>query len=595
MNSFWQMDLGANFQDDGSVRFLVWAPDVKSLKLKLEGDDTKIVEMKRLEHGYYEAVVDGIKEGTDYLYLVNGMHERPDPVSRSQPNGVHGPSRVVNPETYQWNDHGWVNLPLDEYVIYELHIGTFTLEGSFYSAIEKLSYLRDLGITAVELMPVSSFPGSRNWGYDGVFHFSPQESYGGYSALKKFVDACHKNGLAVIMDVVYNHFGPEGNCLTSYSKEYFTGRYHTPWGDAINYDGRNSEQVRKYFLDNALYWKHEFHIDALRLDAVHAIHDASAYSILAEMHDRLIEATEGEHRGCYLIAESDLNDPIIIKSREQEGYGLDAQWNDDFHHAVQSYFIHKREAYFQDFGALGDIAKSFKEGYIYDGRWSDFRKKRHGHSSKGLSGLKFVNFLQNHDQIANASQGRTIGSLMSEEQNKVAALLLFFAPGIPLIFMGQEWASESPFYFFTSFIDPELQKAVSKGRKKEYAAWNIAENFVDPTSEEAFLLSELDWSWQSVSRHRKMFEYYRSLIILRGSHPCLRNGRSDLLDVEYSENERWMIVKRKNPDGGSLWLVCNFSHADAFIDAPDGMTCIFETTASLDVRTYAPWSAKVLK
>jgi len=595
----WKMDLGANFLFDGRVRFLVWAPDAASIKLKLINSDVQIVDMHPLPHGYYEAILEGVLNETDYFYLINGEVERPDPASRCQPKGVHGPSRVINPGTYVWNDHEWKNRPLEDYIIYELHIGTFTKEGSFYSAIEKLPHLRSLGVTAIEIMPVSSFPGEHNWGYDGVFPYAPQEVYGGYCGLKEFIDACHQMGLAVIMDVVYNHFGPEGNYLKTYAQVYFTDKYHTPWGDAINYDGNDAEQVRKYFIDNALYWKNEFHIDALRLDAVHVIFDAGSYPILEEMHDRLIDNHNSTGKNCYLIAESDLNDPTIIKSKQEGGYGLDAQWNDDFHHAIQSYFILKRDAYFQDFGTLADIIKSLKEGYVYDGRWSAFRKKRHGHSSKGIPGIKFVNFLQNHDQIANASQGHRISTLMTEAQHRLAALLLFFSPGIPLIFMGQEWGEELPFYFFTSFGDADLQKAVSEGRKNEYAAWNIVANFVDPTSEEAFLSSCLNWRWTCVERQQRMFMFYQNIIQLRKSNLCLSNGRSDLIEVEYSEDERWMLFKRGDPNASPLLLVCNFSDENSIInirqDFFEVQECVLNTSqiTPTEPTQYAPWTAKI--
>lgn len=565
MKQGWRRNLGANTTKKGT-HFCVWAPYAEKVDVKVTSDKSRMIPMKKDRHGYYEAVDDSIVEGDEYFYLLDDFKERPDPASRSQPYGVHGPSKVTDSSSFRWSDEQWSNPPLKNYIIYEMHIGTFTEQGTFDSAIDKLDHLIELGITAIEIMPVAAFPGNRNWGYDGVLPYAAQICYGGVKGLKAFVNACHLKGIAVILDVVYNHIGPEGNYLEDFGP-YYTDRYHTPWGKAINFDGQGSEGVRNYILGNALYWIEECHIDALRLDAVHAIFDKSETHILKEMHDDI----KGLKKRAYLIAESDLNEPTLIKSECDGGYGLDGQWNDDFHHAMTAYLLKKQTGYFQDFGSIGDIAKAVTEGYVYDGRWSTFRGKKHGSSSKGIPADKFVNFLQNHDQIANASQGMPIGKVMGDDRHRLAALILFFSPEIPMLFMGQEWASTTPFNYFTDFGDPALQEAVSEGRKKEYASLGISKGFSDPSALQTFQDSKLDWGWNRDPRALDFFEYYRRLIQLRKEHTCLTSGNVDFTNIEFNEKKRWLKIERSEGAGKGrrLLLICNLSDTPQKIPIPE--------------------------
>jgi maltooligosyltrehalose trehalohydrolase len=375
--------------------------------------------MEHEERGYHAAILDDVEPGSFYLYRLDGEKERPDPASRFQPGGVHAPSQVVDPE-FAWEDSCWHGVPLKDYIIYEIHIGTFSAEGTFEAVIPRLDELKNLGLTALELMPVNQFPGDRNWGYDGVHPFAVQNSYGGPDGLKTLVNACHARGLAVVLDVVYNHLGPEGNCFHDFGP-YFTRRYRTPWGDAINFDGPNSDEVCRFFIENALYWVSEFHFDALRIDPVHAILDFSAYPFLQELGRAVHEAAEQLDRKIYLIAESDLNDPRLVSHPEAGGYGLDAQWNDDFHHTLHTLLTGERTGYYQDFGQIRHLVKAFRDGFVNSGGYSSYRKRRHGNSSKHIPAHRFVVFSQNHDQVGNRMHGERLSRLVSFEALKLAA------------------------------------------------------------------------------------------------------------------------------------------------------------------------------
>lgn len=596
------MKLGANIIEGNRTRFLVWAPCCEEVELKILSQPVQHIPMYKVEGGYYEAVVEGVGPGEKYVYILDGKVERSDPASRSQFLNIHEPSEVVDPCEFKWEDADWNNIPLEEYIIYELHIGTYTTEGLFCSLIEKIGYLKELGINAIELMPVAQFSGQHNWGYDGVYFFAPQKSYGGPSALKALINACHKNNIAVILDVVYNHFGAEGNNFEEFGP-YYTDKYKTPWGKAVNYDGPGSEEVRRYILDNVLYWITEYHIDALRLDAIHAIFDNSPKHLLEEMSDRVRELGEKRGKKAYLIAESNLNDPKVIKPKQEGGYGLDAQWNDDFHHAVTAYFLNRKEGYFQDFGSFSQIVKAITEGFVCDGGWSIFHGCNYGSSSKGVPASNFVCFLQNHDQIANASQGKRIAASLADNPHKLAALLLFFLPNIPLIFMGQEWASTTPFYYFTNFEDPILQKAVSEGRKMEYASFNIGDDWVDPTTPEAFSSSKIDWRWEREARSVEFFNFYKKLIAMRKSHRCLFNGRSDLMNVQYDLEKKWLSIERRDEKGGAFLMIGNFTAEPQTIPLPEkfaGSHCIFSTGSEEELllsngleELFLPWSSRV--
>jgi len=526
----------------------------------------EIVRPMKSSDGIFTAIVEGIAPGADYFYIIDGTKERPDPVSRFQRNGVHGPSRVCDPDAFKWSDDQWCGIALEDYVIYELHIGAFTPAGTFASAIEKLGYLRDVGITAVEIMPVAQCPGARNWGYDGVYPYAVQSSYGGPDELKRLVDAAHRAGLAVIMDVVYNHLGPEGNYLPDFMP-CFSHRYKSPWGEALNYDGPHSYGTRRYMIENALYWLAEYHIDALRLDAVHSILDFGAKHLLAELSEQFHSEAAKLKRKAYLIAESDLDDARVIRPVSEGGWGMDAQWNDAFHHAVHTALTGDRHGYFEDYEGLRDLRKSILEGYVYDWRFSRFRKRFHGSSSKDHPGNQFVVFTQNHDQVANALAGKRPVTLTSRALEKVSAALLICAPNLPMLFMGQEYGACTPFTYFTDFQDRDLAKAVSEGRKKEYEGF-LDEGFLDPQSQEAFDTSKLDWREMEKPPHQEMLKFHRDLITLRKRHRCLSNCRKDLTSMEYNQDERWITIERRDESGEHAIIVCNLS--DKRTDIPVG-------------------------
>jgi maltooligosyltrehalose trehalohydrolase len=509
----------------------------------------------------FEGVVPDARPGDLYSLVVNEGKERPDPVSRSQPQGVHGPSQIVDPDSFVWSDRDWKGIPLRDYIFYEIHTGTFTPDGTFEGVISRIRSLKELGITAIELMPVAEFPGNRNWGYDGVDLYAPHSAYGGPLGLKKLVNACHHEGLAVVLDVVYNHLGPEGNYLAEFGP-YFTDRYRTPWGEAINFDGPGSHGVRRFFIENALYWLTEYHIDALRVDAIHGIIDFSPVHILAELGERFHERAEHFGRQAWVIAESDLNDVRVIRPRSVGGYGLDAQWHDEFHHSVVSYLTGVSRGYLGGFGSLQDIQKAITEGFVYDGRHSAYRGRPFGTSSKDEPGEKFVAFLQNHDQVANTSQGHRLSELILLEEYKLAVALLMCSPYLPLLFMGEEFADTSPFLYFTSHTDPDLARLVTEGRRKEFEDFAIPDEFADPQSPETFRKSKINWALAGEPRHAAVLRLYRHLIALRKRWPCLSNGRKDLIRMAIDEEERWLSMDRIDPGGSRMVLLCNFGPAN---------------------------------
>ncbi|MBD0370114.1 MAG: malto-oligosyltrehalose trehalohydrolase [Pyrinomonadaceae bacterium] len=566
----WELEFGARPQPDGSTRFRVWAPRAQSLSVKIFGESERTLRMERSADNLFEALAPDVGAGADYKYIIDDERERPDPVSRWQPEGVHGPSRVVDPEEFDWTDEDWKGVPLKDLIVYELHVGTFTPEGTFEAAIEKLPYLKNLGITAIEIMPVAEFPGGRNWGYDGAHLYAPQSTYGGPHGLKTLVDACHRAGLAVILDVVYNHLGPEGNYLGEYAP-IFSKSYRTPWGDALNFDSAESDGVRRYFVENALYWLTEYHVDGLRLDAIHRIMDKSPKHILQEIAEEFERQARLLGRMAWTIAESDLNDVRVIKPREEGGYGLNAQWSDDFHHSLHAVLTGTGRGYFADFGRMEDVAKSICEGFVYDGRRSEFRKRRHGTPSADLPGERFVVFTQNHDQIANGYWGDRLAALVTPAQQRIAAALLLTAPNLPLFFMGQEWGETAPFLYFTSHTDENLAEGVREGRKEEYASFleteeigssSMHEGFADPQDVETFNRSKLNWSLGTEAPHRGILNFYRELLALRREHPSLSNCDKRLTRVQYDDSERWIAVERGDESGEASLLVCNLS-ADA--------------------------------
>lgn len=558
----WGLRFGASVRSGYSVEFRVWAPNLTSLAVRVmagnEGEPSRTIPMRQSSDSEFVATVPQVGAGADYVYVLDGERERPDPVSRWQPGGVHAPSRVVDPASFRWSDQGWSGIPLRDFIIYELHTGTFTREGTFESMIPRLPYLRDLGITAIEIMPVAEVPGNRNWGYDGASLYAPQSSYGGPTGLKKLVDACHQHGLAVVLDVVYNHLGPEGNYLPEFAP-CFTDTHHTPWGKAINFDGPESDGVRRFIIDNALYWLTEYHVDALRLDAIHGIYDFGARHILDELSQAFQDQARRLQRQAWLIAESDLEDVRIINPRAKGGYAFDAQWHDDFHHALYALLTGQREGFLMDFGAVANLSKSVTEGFVFDWKYSHYRRRHYGSSSKDRPGEQFVGFIQNHDQVANTSRGKRLSSLVSSGQQKLAAVLTLSSPFLPLLFMGEEYGETAPFLYFTSFDDPGLAAAVTAGRKKELGSHYSESEFADPQAPGTFEHCKLDWSKTEVSPHAEILRLYRDLISLRRRHLSLANCRKELTEIQFNEQRKWLLMKRSDPSGSGALLVFNFS------------------------------------
>lgn len=553
--------LGAVSLSGDRCLFLLWAPAASSVEVHLVSPRDRTVTLKPEPRGYHAGLIENVPPGSRYFFRLDGDVELPDPASRSQPEGVHGPSEVVT-SGFEWTDGGWCGLRLEELIIYELHVGTFTEEGTFDGAVSRLEELRELGVTAVELMPVAQFPGERNWGYDGVYPFAVQQSYGGPAGLRRFVDACHAQGLAVVLDVVYNHLGPEGNYLASFAP-YFTDRYRTPWGAAVNFDGAESDQVRRYFIENALYWIRDFHIDALRLDAVHAILDSSPYTFLEELADAVRERSR---RRAYLMPESAANDARLIRARELGGYGHDAQWNDDFHHALRTLLTGEQRGYYVDYGkGLEQIEKGFREGFIYSGQYSSFRRRRHGTSSIGIPPERFIVFSQNHDQVGNRMAGDRLSSEATIEQLKLAAGTVILSPFIPLLFMGEEYGDPAPFPYFVSHSDPELIEAVRNGRREEFAAFEWSGEPPDPQDEATFQSARLSRGVKTDEPHRTLLAWYRELIELRKTEPVLRPFAERR--ITRFDKERVLMTERfhRHPPSESV-VLCHFGVAPVTVE-----------------------------
>ena len=444
--------------------------------------------MEKIEDGYWRASVEDLSPESLYMYRLEQERNHPDPASYYQPKGVHNPSQVIDHDSIHWEDNDWRGIHLSQMIIYELHTGTFTSEGTFDAIIPRIDDLIHLGVNAIELMPVAQFPGERNWGYDGVYTFAVQNSYGGPKGLKGLVNECHKRGIAIILDVVYNHLGPEGNYLWDFGP-YFTDKYKTPWGSAINMDDAYSNGVRNFFIENALYWFNNYHIDALRLDAIHGIVDTSAKPFLYELGERVADFSDNMSRRFFLIAESNLNDPKVIMPRDLGGYGIDAQWCDDFHHSLHTLITGEASGYYIDFGRLEHLTKSFQEGFVYSGQYSHYRKRNHGNSSRERPANQFVVFSQNHDQIGNRMLGQRMSLLTSLEGLKLAAGITLLSPFIPLLFMGEEYGEEIPFLYFISHSDSDLIKAVREGRREEFKDFRWEGEPPDPQSINAFIQS----------------------------------------------------------------------------------------------------------
>ena len=538
----------------------MWAPAVDKLWLRVMGPHEQLIPMRPLARGYFSTAVDGLQAGALYKFRLEDDREVPDPASRSQPEGPHGPSQVVS-EEFVWNDEAWRGLALAEHVFYEIHAGTFTPEGTLDAIIPRLDELRDLGITAIELMPVAQFPGARNWGYDGTFPFAVHDSYGGAAALKRLVNACHKRSLAVTLDVVYNHLGPEGNYLHAFGP-YFTKRYHTPWGEALNFDGAHSDEVRRYFIENALMWVTEFHVDALRLDAIHAIYDFSAQPFLTELTAAVHARAAELGRRIYVFPESDLNDARHVLPRERGGFAMDAQWNDDFHHALHTLLTGERAGYYEDFGDARSLARAVQEGFVFQGEYSRYRRRRHGSTSSEIPPGRLIVCSQNHDQVGNRLLGERLSSLVDFESLKLAAATVLLSPNLPLLFMGEEYGEPAPFQYFVSHTDAELVEAVRKGRAEEFARFDWQSEVPDPQAEETFARCRLHWELRKQGKHGILLAFYRELLRMRRELAPLRNLARGSIRTDYREEPPLLEVHR-DASGERLLVFLHFGRETA--------------------------------
>jgi maltooligosyltrehalose trehalohydrolase len=565
------METGALYLKNGRCSFTVWAPCLDRVDLRIVHPAGRDIPLQKDREGYWTVTADGVYPGTGYFFVLNNSSVRPDPGSYYQPEGVHGPSEVIDHGSFTWLDQSWKGIPPEEMILYELHAGTFTPEGTFTSIISRLDDLRDLGINALELMPVAQFPGERNWGYDGAYPYAVQNSYGGPDGLKTLVNACHQRSIAVILDVVYNHLGPEGNYLAEYAP-YFTGTYRTPWGKAVNFDGAHSDGVRNYFVGNALYWFGRYHIDSLRLDAIHGIYDMSAQHILEELAEETEKFSAGHGRRRYLIAESDLNNPRVIRPRERGGYGIDAQWCDDFHHAMHVLLTGEQTGYYADFGGAARLKKSLEEAYVYTGQYSAYRKRRHGATASDNPASRFVVFSQNHDQIGNRLHGERLSSLAPFEALKLAAGIVFISPYIPLLFMGEEYGEETPFLYFVHHSDPELIRAVSEGRAREFKSFTRDREPPDPHSPETFTASILQWERRAEGKHNALLRFYQRLIGMRKNIPALSCCDKNSRKVSAHEEDKCIFLHRWYRDS-HIWGIFNFSKetTPVHIDSPEGI------------------------
>jgi maltooligosyltrehalose trehalohydrolase len=554
--------IGAIPLADGSWHFSVWAPTRESVWLHVLGDNEQVVRMEKAECGYHRAALKNVAAGDRYLYRLDQAHERPDPASRFQPDGVHGPSQLVDPRTFQWSDSNWIGRPLETSIFYELHVGTFTREGTFDAVMGRLPELVDLGVTTIEIMPVAQFPGARNWGYDGVYLFAPQNSYGGPYALQKLVDAAHAHGLAVTLDVVYNHLGPEGNYLAEYGP-YFTEKYRTPWGKALNFDDAQSGPVRRFFIQNALYWLREFHFDALRLDAIHGIFDFGARHFLEELQDEVRCLAGRLGRQIHLIAESDLNDARILLPHEKGGYDLPAQWSDDFHHSLHTLLTKEQTGYYGDFGSVHHLATVIKDGWYFRGQFSKYRQRRHGNSARGVSKSHFVVCNQNHDQVGNRALGDRLSQLTGFEGQKLAAGVTLLSPFVPLLFMGEEYGEISPFLYFTSHGDKDLIEAVRRGRREEFASFGWKHGTPDPQDPATFEASALKRELQQQEPHRTLRTFYKKVIELR---KAFHLGTDWNVEASEDEASEYVRVLWKS-DSTSLAALFFFGRNDLEVEA----------------------------
>ena len=545
--------------ENNSCIFRVWAPEKEKMSLHLVYPVEEILEMQQDEGGYFMLEIEGVGHGTRYFYRPDGGDGIPDPASHYQPEGVHGPSEVVDHSRFEWTDNNWKGIPFNELVLYELHAGTFTPEGTFEAIIPRLNELADTGINALELMPVSQFPGSRNWGYDQVYPYAVQNSYGGPEQLKRLVNACHQQGIAVFVDVIYNHQGPEGNYLSSFGP-YFTNWYKTPWGEAINFDKEWSDGVREFYSNNAVFWFEQYHIDGLRLDAVHEVYDKGAIHFWELTHDRIKAQEQKAGKPFYTIAESDLNSPKTTQHPEAGGFGFTAQWLDDFHHALYVMLHKEGKKHYADFGNMEQLAKAYTEGFVHSGDYVSFRKRKHGRSSAGVAGNRFVVFNQNHDLVGNRAGAERLSLLVNFEQMKVAAAAMLLSPYVPMLFMGEEYGEETPFFYFISHGDGALIEAVREGRKKEFEGFHWNAEPPDPQDVETFERSKLQWEKRMQGKHSVILNWHKHLLALRKKHPALLNFNKNEVRAT-TLGQSGIVLYRQNSEGGQH-LACLFNFSD---------------------------------
>jgi maltooligosyltrehalose trehalohydrolase len=573
-------------------QFAVWGPRVDRCRVQV-GDTAHA--MRPEERGWWRAEVEDAGHGTEYGFLVDEDPKLyPDPRSMWQPSGVHRASRVLDHERFEWSDAGWSPVPLSRAIVYELHVGTFTPEGTFEAAAGKLAALRELGVTHVELMPVNSFPGRWGWGYDGVSLYAPQEHYGGPEGLKRFVNACHGVGMAVLLDVVYNHFGPDGNYTGKFGP-YITKNHYTPWGGAVNFEESGSDEVRRFFCDNALMWLRDYHFDGLRLDAIHAFVDRSAKHFLEQLSEEVEALAQETGRSLVLIAESDLNDPRVVTPRRGEedaesdecggyggGFGIGAQWSDDFHHALFALLTGERRSYYADFGSLAQVSKALTEVYVYDGIYSEYRERVHGRPVQGLSAHRFLGYIQNHDQVGNRAFGSRVHVEAGMRKAKLAAAMVMTAPFVPMIFQGEEFAASSPFLYFADHEDEELARAVSQGRRREHAADGIWDAIPDPEAQATFDRSKLNWEELGEPEQAEMLEWYRSLVSLRMSQPSLLDGEMAHVEVTFDDAQGWLCMKR-----GPVKMLYNFSDEAVSMAVPANGWVLLTSEPALPTKDSA--------
>lgn len=553
------------FQNE--ICFKVWAPQKETMQLHIVSPQPQILDMEKVQDGYFTLHLKNPSPDLKYYYAPDQGRPYPDPGSNFQPDGVHGPSQVIDHSLFQWEDAKWTNIPLKEMIFYEVHVGTFTAEGTFEAIIPRLDELAETGINVIELMPVSQFPGDRNWGYDGVFPCAVQNSYGGPDQLKMLVNEAHKRGIAVFLDVVFNHLGPEGNYFGQFGP-YFTDKYCTPWGKAINFDDAFCDPVREFFSDVVLYWYEHFHLDGLRLDAVHTMYDSGAITFWELLEAKLTDARQKIGRPFYLVAESDLNSPRVVGPARDGGFGMDAQWLDDFHHALYVLLDQDGKSRYEDFGQMQQLAKAYTDGFVHGGEYVKFRKRKHGASSAGLPGNTFVVFNQNHDQIGNRVKGERLSMLVDFEKQKLAAAAILLSPYIPMFFMGEEYGEDSPFFYFVSHSEQQLIEMVVEGRKKEFAAFDWDTEPMNPQQQDTFEKSKIDWKKRSVGKYKIMLAWHKALIVLRKTFGPFQNFNKN--DIHVNVFGQGFTMHRRSTDQKQESLcIFNFSEQQTEFYTPE--------------------------